>query len=258
LFNSPEKAQRQKYLVSEFLCSEKIHNKIVKKIFSFRNKYNSEKKENNPNSPQKNKICFQNDEIVRKISVKKTSKILKKPSQPLKEFLKKAFNSEKKTKKNLLLNRKEVLSSKKDENPWNNKKEQSPRFFFNAKTCVTLEEKEKKEGFMGTFKEEREKIKEDHILSTTFDRSEFIEADKENRRDGENYQPSFLEKVYMEKNKSRKMHDSSINIEKIENNEPIIQQNQNFIEGITLCGLKKKERERNDKMFRKKNRKINK
>lgn len=213
--NTPDKVKRRKYLVKDSLLSEKIESKIVRKILTFQSKWNSEKKSVNPTTEifsiskptQENKITY---------SLKKHKKSSKKP---LEEFLRKAFNSDKK------LKNESIMTQTKD-------KETSMDLINKTETEKTREE----------------------LQLTTLDHSAFIEMDKENKGDLSNYEPSFLEKVYLEKQAIRKTTNSKIN-QNYENKENFIPKNQNFIEVVTLKELKKKEIERTKKLGRKSTRK---
>ena len=215
--NTPEKLRRRKYLVKNSLLSEKIESKIVRKILTFQSKCNSEKKSVNPTNEifsilskptQENKVTY---------SLKKHKKSSKK--KPLEEFLRKAFNSDKKLKNE----------------------------------CIMTQTKDKETSVDLINKTETEKTREELQL-TTLDHSAFIEMDKENKGDLSNYEPSFLEKVYLEKHAIRKTTNPKIN-QNYENKENFIPKNQNFIEVVTLNELKKKESERTKKLGRKGTRK---
>ena len=208
--NTPEKLRKRKYLVKNSLLSEKIDSKIVRKILTFRSKCNSEKKSANPTTEIFSILSTQENKI--KYSLKKHKKSSKKP---LEEFLRKAFNSDKKLKNEC------VMTQTKDQ-----------------ETSVDL-----------INKTETEKTREELQL-TTLDRSAFIEIDKENNGDLSNYEPSFLEKVYLEKHAIRKTNNQKIN-QNYENKENFIPKNQNFIEVVTLKELKNKEIERTKRLGRK-------
>ena len=210
--NSPKRIRKKKYIIKESLLSEKIQSKIVRKIITFRNKCNSEKKEKNGNAAQD--IIFMKGSTENKInhSVEKPKKPL---NHPLKEFLRKAFNSEKK-----------------------------------ENNGSTIEETKNEETNIDLLnKTETEKTKEELVLTTTIDHSDFIETEKENK--GDFIQPSFLEKVYLEK-QARRQKKILLEIKNDENKENMVQKNQNFIEVVTLHELKKKEMERSKSLRKKK------
>lgn len=209
--STPEKVIRSKYLVKESLLSEKIESKIVRKILTLRMKCNSEKKSVNPTNEIFSILSKPTQENEITSSLKKNKKPSKKP---LEEFLRKAFNSDKKPKNEIQTKYKE--------------------------TSIDL-----------INKTETEKTREELQL-TTLDHSAFIEIDtnKENKCDLSNYEPSFLEKIYVEKHAMRKTTNPKIN-QNYENKENFIPKNQNFIEVVTLKELKKKEIERTKKLGRK-------